>query len=171
MESLGHILTNTLLIGIGATAITDLWALLRRRLLGVALPDYGLVGRWFAHMPRGHFRHEAIARVEAVAGESLIGWAAHYLTGMAFAALLVALCGPAWLQSPRLASALLFGLVTVAAPFLLMQPGMGAGIAASRTPRPNAARLQSLITHAVFGCGLYASALLIRVITDFTPAS
>lgn len=40
-----------------------------------------------------------------------------------------------------------------------MQPGMGAGIAASRTPNPRAARLQSLVTHAVFGLGLYLAGL------------
>jgi len=38
---------------------------------------------------------------------------------------------------------------------------MGAGIAASRTPRPGAARLQSLVTHAVFGLGLYAAGCLV----------
>ena len=41
------------------------------------------------------------------------------------------------------------------APFLLMQPCMGAGIAASRTPHPASARVHSLINHAVFGLGLY----------------
>lgn len=41
------------------------------------------------------------------------------------------------------------------AQFLLMQPGMGAGIAASRTAAPNTARWQSLLTHGVFGTGLY----------------
>jgi hypothetical protein len=55
---------------------------------------------------------------------------------------------------------LLVGVATVAAPFLVMQPGMGAGIAASRTPRPGAARLQSLVTHTVFGLGLYAGGWL-----------
>ena len=59
---------------------------------------------------------------------------------------------------PTLGPALAVGIGTVAAPFFLMQPGMGAGIAASRTPRPNAARLQSLLTHAVFGLGLYVAA-------------
>ena len=39
-----------------------------------------------------------------------------------------------------------------------MQPGMGAGIAASRTPHPAAARFNSLLTHAIFGLGLYAAA-------------
>jgi hypothetical protein len=53
---------------------------------------------------------------------------------------------------------LIVGIVTVAAPFLVMQPAMGAGLAARRTPKPNAARVQSLVNHAVFGVGLYASA-------------
>ena len=51
---------------------------------------------------------------------------------------------------------LAFGLVTVAAPFLLMQPALGVGIAASKTPNPTAARLRSLMTHAAFGLDLAA---------------
>jgi hypothetical protein len=38
-----------------------------------------------------------------------------------------------------------------------MQPAMGAGIAASRTARPNAARLGSVVTHTVYGVGVYAA--------------
>ena len=80
----------------------------------------------------------------------------------AFAALLLAIWGLEWAQRPTLAPALAVGIGTVAAPFLILQPGMGAGIAASRTPRPNAARLQSLLTHTVFGLGLFATASLIN---------
>ncbi|MNT97543.1 hypothetical protein D3C72_2398910 [compost metagenome] len=65
---------------------------------------------------------------------------------------------------PTLAPALIVGLATVAAPFFLMQPGMGAGIAASKTPNPHIARLRSLLTHAVFGIGLYLSGLLLAVV-------
>jgi hypothetical protein len=151
----------TLLIGAGATALMDLWGIARKPLLGVAPPNYGLVGRWLAYMPRGRFRHDAIAAAPAVRGERLIGWTAHYLTGIAFAALLPAIWGAAWIEHPTLWPALALGISTVAAPFLVMQPGMGAGIAASRTPRPASARLQSLITHAVFGMGLYAAALAV----------
>ncbi|MFC6671946.1 DUF2938 domain-containing protein [Marinobacterium aestuariivivens] len=152
----------TLLIGIGATAVMDLWGILRKPLLGIALPNYGLVGRWFAHMADGHFRHESIAAAAPVRGERLIGWAVHYLTGIAFAALLIAIWGIEWVRQPTPGPALIVGIGTVLAPFLLMQPGMGAGIAASRTPRPGAARLQSLLTHAVFGFGLYATAWVAR---------
>lgn len=157
-------LNGIVFTGIGATAVMDLWCLLRRPLLGVAPPNYGLVGRWVGHMAHGRFRHDAIGKAAPVRGERLLGWSVHYATGVAFAALLVAIAGPAWLQQPAFVPALLVGLGTVAAPFLLMQPGMGAGIAASRTPDPRAARLQSLVTHAVFGAGMYLSALACSVL-------
>lgn len=147
----------TILTGTGATALMDGWALLRRRLFDTPLPDYGLVGRWLAHMQRGRFRHERIAASPAMRGERLIGWSAHYLIGIAFAAVLTGGFGLEWMRQPTIVPALVVGMGTVAAPFLLMQPGMGAGIAARRTPRPGAARLQSLITHSVFGLGLYAA--------------
>jgi len=153
----------TLIIGIGATAIMDLWAIARKSLLGIAPPNYGLVGRWIAHMTRGRFRHQSIAASAPMRGEHIIGWTAHYLIGIAFAALLVGIWGVGWVRHPTLVPAIAVGIGTVAAPFFLMQPGMGAGIAASRTPRPAAARLQSLITHAVFGLGLYVTGWLIHL--------
>jgi hypothetical protein len=156
---------STLFIGAGATLATDLWAIARRRLFGVPAPDWCLVGRWFGHMARGRFRHERIASAEPVRGERVIGWTAHYLIGIAFAGALLAICGLGWTRQPTLAPALVLGIATVTAPFLLMQPGMGAGIAASRTPRPNSARLQSLVTHAVFGLGVYAAGLILKLLS------
>jgi Protein of unknown function (DUF2938) len=155
-------LIGAFLIGVGATAVIDAWAIARKRLLSVPLPNYGLVGRWLAHMPRGRFRHESIAAAQPVQGERLIGWTAHYLIGIAFAALLLGIWGLAWIHRPTIGPALVVGIGTVAAPFLVMQPGMGAGIAGSRTPRPAATRLQSLVTHTIFGLGLYAAGWAIR---------
>ena len=155
---------STLITGVGATALMDLWTIVRERLLGTAAPNYGLVGRWLGHMRRGRFRHESIAAAPPVHGERLIGWGAHYLIGIAFAGLLLGVWGLAWIQQPRIGPALAVGIGSVAAPFLVMQPGMGAGIAASRTPRPAAARLQSLATHAIFGLGLYAAGWSTRLL-------
>jgi hypothetical protein len=146
------------LIGAGATAVVDIWAAARKRLLGVPAPDYGLVGRWLAHVARGHFRHDPIADSPPMQSERPIGWIAHYAIGIAFAAVLLAIWGLDWARQPTLAPALIVGLASVAAPFLLMQPGMGAGIAASRTAHPAAARLHSIVTHGIFGLGLYAAA-------------
>jgi hypothetical protein len=151
-------------LGIGATAITDVWSLMRKVLLGVPSPNFAFVGRWFAHLPRGRFRHESMAAASPVRGETAIGWAAHYFIGIAFAALLLALVGLDWLRAPTLGPALLLGIVTVAAPFLILQPGMGAGIAGSRTPNPAVTRLHSILTHTVFGLGLYIAAWAARLL-------
>jgi hypothetical protein len=153
-------LVAALLIGAGATAVMDLWGIARKRIFGIAPMNYGLVGRWLAWVARARFRHDPIAASPPVRGERLIGWAAHYVIGIAFAAALLALWGLDWAREPTLGPALIIGMGSVAAPFLVMQPGMGAGVAASRTPRPGAARVQSLLTHAVFGLGLYAAAWL-----------
>jgi hypothetical protein len=157
-------IASAVIIGIGATLVMDGWGLVRKKLLGIPPADYALVGRWLGHMAHGRFRHERIAAASPVPAERLLGWGAHYLIGVVFALLLVAMCGAEWLGQPALLPALAWGIVTVASPFLLMQPGMGAGVAASRTPRPNAARVQSLITHSVFGLGLYGSALVLNVL-------
>jgi len=152
-------LIATLIIGVGATASIDLWSVARQRLLGVPPPNYGLVGRWLAHMPRGRFRHHAIANAEPSRHEQLIGWTVHYLIGIAYAFILTGVWGPAWIQSPTVGPALVVGLGTVVAPFFVMQPAMGAGIASSRTPHPGVARLHSVVMHGMFGLGLYAAGL------------
>ncbi len=151
------------LLGIGATAVMDLGALVLGR-AGITPPDYGMVGRWVAHMRHGRFRHEAIARAPAMPGERALGWLVHYGVGVAYAALLLAIVGSDWLRAPTVGVALAVGLGTVAAPFLLMQPAMGAGIAASRAPNPAAARARSLLNHALFGLGLYAAGWAMSVL-------
>ena len=69
------------------------------------------------------------------------------------------------LDRPTLVPALTVSSATLVAPFLVMQPAMGAGIAASKTPRPNVARLRSIVTHTAYGFGLYGSAWLWVVLT------
>jgi hypothetical protein len=153
-----EMIVHALAIGIGATLVMDAWGLLLRRGFGVRSLDYAMVGRWLGHMPAGTFAHERIAAAAAIPGERVIGWTAHYATGVLFAALLLAVFGGGWARQPTFVPALLTGVLTMAAPFFIMQPGMGIGIAASKTPNPNVARLRSLATHIVFGTGLYASA-------------
>jgi len=42
---------------------------------------------------------------------------------------------------------------------------MGLGLAASKTPKPDAARLRSIMTHGVFGLGLYGTARILAWLT------
>lgn len=156
-----EMIVHAVLVGVGATLVMDLWAILLRRGFAVRSLDYAMVGRWLGHIPSGRFAHESIAAAPAVPGERVIGWTAHYAIGVLFAALLLAAGGADWARQPTLGLALVAGILTMAAPFFIMQPGMGLGIAASRTPNPTIARLRSLVTHSVFGVGLYVSAWVV----------
>ncbi|HZB63608.1 MAG TPA: DUF2938 family protein, partial [Microvirga sp.] len=89
-------------------------------------------------------------------------WIGHYAVGILFAAALLLIAPPGWTAQPTLLPALIVGLVTVGAGWFLLQPGMGAGIAASKRPNPNQVRMLNIAGHLVFGLGLYLTALLIR---------
>jgi len=151
----------TIAVGIGATLVMDLWAIFLKRAFDVPSPNYCFVGRWVRYMPEGVFRHRSISAAPQKPAECTVGWIAHYTIGVLFATLLVLLASPGWLREPTFLPAIAVGLVTVALPFLVMQPSFGLGIAASKMPNPAQARLKSVMNHAVFGVGLYVSALAI----------
>nr|WP_237275912.1 DUF2938 family protein [Tenacibaculum ovolyticum] len=71
-----------------------------------------------------------------------------------------------WLDNPSLFPALVIGLLTMIAPFFVMQPAFGFGIAGSNLPDPNKARLMSLFIHCVYGMGLFITAVVVKKITD-----
>jgi len=148
------------LIGMGATAVMDLWLMVLRR-AGVPSLNMAFIGRWGGHLLRGKVAHVAISKAEPIAGERAWGWFIHYGVGIAFASLLVAVQGHAWVASPTLVPAVAVGMCTVLAPLFVMQPAMGAGLASSRTPTPLKNCLRSLANHTVFGLGLYLSAALL----------
>lgn len=149
------------LIGIGATALMDLWLLLQQR-LGIASSSFALIGRWVGHIARGRFMHASIEKAAPIRGENGLGWLTRYAVGIAYAALQVAIAGPGWLREPTWAPALAVGIVTVLVPLFVMQPAMGAGLAGAKTAMPWRHRLRSLGNHAIFGFGLYLAALALQ---------
>lgn len=148
----------TIVVGVGATLIVDLWALVLKRAFHIPSLSYCLVGRWLRHMP-GTIRHASIAAATPKHSECLVGWIAHYMIGIVFALAFVAIAPAGWLARPTFSIALAFGIGTVLFPFLVLQPALGLGIAASKTADPARARLKSLATHAVFGAALYLCAV------------
>jgi len=148
---------RSVLIGAGATLVIDGWAAMLKR-FGVPSLNFALLGRWVGHLPQGRWRHESIARSAPIRGERWLGWGAHYAIGISFAALLLATVGLRWAQSPTLPPALLIGVVTVGAPLFILQPALGAGIASSKTSAPVFNTAKSLVTHTVFGVGLFLAA-------------
>src|SRR5689334_11034387 len=91
----------TLITGLVATAVMDIWGVVRKPLLGLPAADYRLVGRWVSYFAQWMFRHASIPKAPSMPGEATLGWIAHYLLGLAFAAAFLVLAGTDWLAHPR----------------------------------------------------------------------
>lgn len=156
------LLWRGVVIGIGATILMDIWALILARFPGQNTPNWAPVGRWFWHFSRGKAFHEDISLAEPHDRELALGWAGHYAIGILYGVILVLIMGRAWLAHPTFLPAFIWGIVTIAAGWFLLLPGMGLGWAASKTASPTMTRILGLIAHTVFGFGLYATALLLR---------
>ncbi len=155
---MADILWRGALIGIGGTVLMDLWAILLHKLLGHDLPNWAPVGRWFWHLPKGRVFHDSIAEAEPFANELALGWIGHYAVGILYGVLLAAFMGSSWLAAPTFLPAFVWGILTVAAGWFLLQPGLGIGWAASRLPDPTRARILNLAAHTVFAIGMYGTA-------------
>jgi hypothetical protein len=155
MNNLALSFVSAILIGLGATLTFDLWGLFLKHAFKVPPSNICLVGRWLRYMPAGTFRHSNIVSAPQKRAECTVGWIAHYLIGITFAVAFVALAGRNWLEQPTLIPAILFGVVTVLAPFFILQPSFGFGLAAAKTSNPTQARVRSLLNHTAFGIGLY----------------
>ncbi len=112
MSEVGTLLIYAVPLGVGATAALDRWSA-GLSLPGAAPPDDGLVGRWIAHFARGRFRHDPIGASPPLPGEGVMGWASHYLIGIAYVAVPLAAWGIEWVRNPMLGPALVVGETTV----------------------------------------------------------
>jgi hypothetical protein len=163
MGNLNELLLASLAVGVGATLVMDIWALLLQRVLAIPSLSYCLVGRWLGYMPSGVFYHTKITAAAPRSGECVLGWSVHYLIGIIYAGLLLIPSNGIWLEwlsdnaLQAFAAAVAVGLVTIVFPFLVMQPALGFGFAAAKNPHPVRARFKTLMTHSVFGVGLYVS--------------
>lgn len=153
------ILLRASIIGIGGTIALDVWANVLQRVTGSPATNWAMVGRWLGHMPKGKFRRDNMGAVVPVSGEALLGWAFHYAIGIGYGLLLIAFCGSAWLAAPTVTPPIVLSLVLLVAPYFVMMPGLGFGIAGSKTPKPAVTRIKSVLAHTMFGLGMYGTAL------------
>lgn len=156
-----QVISRIVIVGCSATLIMDIWLMFLKQ-FGVQTLNFAFIGRWGGHLFRGKFAHESIAKAAPISGELPLGWLIHYAVGIVFAGLLVGMFGIAWITNPSLTPALLIGVSTVLIPLLLMQPAMGLGIAASKTPTPIKSCIRSVVNHTIFGIGLFLSASIIE---------
>jgi Protein of unknown function (DUF2938) len=148
-------------IGIGATILMDIWAFTLSSFPGESRPNWAPVGRWCFHLRRGTVFHPSIGAAEPYEQEVALGWAFHYLVGILYGIILVLIMGPGWLAHPTFLPAWIFAIITIAAGWFLLQPGLGIGWAASKTPNPTKTRVLGLVAHTFFGIGLWGTALIL----------
>jgi hypothetical protein len=100
------IILRAALVGIGGTIVLDLYAFLMQRMFGVPT-NWKMVGRWLGRMSKGEFVQTNIGQAEPVPGEHALGWTFHYVIGIAYGLLLVAIWGAGWLRQPGIAEPLI----------------------------------------------------------------
>ncbi|MCB4321518.1 DUF2938 domain-containing protein [Alcaligenes sp. 13f] len=154
-------LIRSITIGVGATAVYDIWGRLLVGLFGLPGSNWTMAGRWFSYIAKGQFTHINITTAPAMPFETMIGWGMHYLVGIIYAGILLAICGLEWGRRPTLLPALILGIVTIFAGWFIMAPAMGFGIASAKAPNVNIIRTVQLVGHCMFGLGLYWTARLI----------
>lgn len=146
-----------IVMGLAGTLAMDIWAQVLHRAFGQPLPNWAMVGRWAGHLPARVF-HDDIGAAEPVAGELALGWLVHYGVGLAYGVIFVLLAGAGWLAEPAFVPLWVFSLLTIAAGWFLLQPGMGLGWVAAKTPNPWKVRSMGLVAHTVFALGMWVGA-------------
>lgn len=154
-------IVKTILVGTGATVTLDCFTFLIS-LSGNAPRGILFVGRWLVYLSKGRFLHHTIIETPSVSNELIIGRIAHYCIGIAFAFLLIAVYGEKWLTKPTLLPALVLSLFTLVPPIFILQPALGFGIAFSNMPHQVNLIIKTLIIHAIYGFGLYLSAIVLN---------
>ena len=128
-------------MGLCATLAMDLWAVIQHRIWNFPLPNWAMPGRWFAYLSHGRFFHQDIGQTKEIPNELALGWLFHYGVGVAYGTVFLLIVGAEWLMQPDFLSAWIFALVTIAAGWFILLPGMGLGLA--RTFETNVTRRET----------------------------
>jgi Protein of unknown function (DUF2938) len=167
-----ELLWRSVTVGVVATMVFDLWAVLLQRALGVPAPDWSLLGRWIGHIREGKIMHDNIRQAAPFSHERGVGWLTHYIVGTLFAAILLIAAGAGWVHHPTLLPAVAAGLATIVFVWFILMPAFGQGIAMSKNPSANRIRVINVASHVVLGVGFYIGAQLVNhLVVVFGSAS
>ena len=151
---------QAVIAGVFATAMLDLWQRLLHAVAGIPPANWAMIGRWFAYLPRGQVVHRPIGATAEVRGELALGWAMHYLVGLAYGFAYLGLLVYGLDRPPSLLNGAAFGAASVAIAWFIMQPGLGIGVMGRLTPNPAVPILNALASHVIYGIALFAGAWL-----------
>jgi len=150
------IVIEMILMGIFATYFMDLLAgiLVKRKVIHSYIGPEA-VGRWFLYMFKGKFTHKDILKTPALNSENLWGFLSHYLIGIVLAGIYLFLELWVPIVSDQLWMPFVFGIATVILPWFWLNPCMGFGFLASKSPNRAHIIRTSLVNHTNFGLGFF----------------
>jgi hypothetical protein len=146
--------TYILFIGICSTLFMDMMSLISHQLFKINAFNYALLGRWVLYWQQKKFTHNNIQQSPPQKYEASIGWFFHYLIGILWTYLYFILSH--FLHyTITLWNTIIFSIITTFIPFLIIQPALGFGMFAQKTPNPFKSMRNSMLAHLYFGLGLY----------------
>jgi hypothetical protein len=127
VSTLAEFTLRAVAIGVGATVVMDLWAVLLQRLFRVQPSNWAMVGRWVGHFSNGKFLHDR----SRMRGPYVVSWRLAGLSTTSPASRMARCYSVSGASSgrgaPRCLPALILSWVALVAPFFVLQPGMGLG--------------------------------------------
>jgi len=155
-------LLEILTAGVVATAASDIWQQAQRPVTGIPAANWPVTGRWVLGFREGRVVDPSVGTRASLPGEAAVGWMFHYFIGFVYAAIYLGFLYFVMNGEPTLLNGLVFGLLTLGAPFLFMKPALGGGLFGLKAPNPAKGLFLSISAHSVFGVGLYWGELLYR---------
>ncbi|PZF76694.1 DUF2938 domain-containing protein [Aestuariivirga litoralis] len=151
-----------LITGLAGATAADIGRMLYQWVTGFPPVNWSITGRWFLMVLQGQPYVTGIGQAPSLPHELLAGHAAYYTISVVFAAVYLTVL-KLMKRKPTLWNGLLFGLVTMAFPFLVQMPLMGMGVLASATATPWLIIGRTLVHHSSFGIGLAVGAMVMGV--------
>lgn len=93
MMNVSDLIISSVFIGVGATIVMDVVAIILKKAFNISSLNYSLVGRWIGYFPKGKFMHQNVGELAPIKGETALGWTAHYCIGITFAFLMLLIWG------------------------------------------------------------------------------
>ena len=155
-------LMQGIISGIVATLIFDLYQLSLSYAYNIQKSKWDLIGRYFVGFKDKIYTRHDIENDTYVGHELLFGYIVHYVVGSMFGIFYVIL-NKILFNDPSMLLAIIVGFITLFGSWCIIMPfALNIGFFASKKDEQRQIIVQNLISHYIFGTGLFIGYILIN---------
>ena len=148
-------IVNGLITGIIATFLFDAFQYSLSYAYNIDKPKWNLAGRYFLGLKEKKYIRLDLANENEISNELIFGLVGHYLIGSIFG-LSYVIINIIMLSDPSLLLAIFIGFITVLGGWCIMMPfAYNIGFFACKKNKQTQLMVQNLISHFIFGIGLF----------------